>query len=49
MHPSTGERKPVLPDFLIRAQAAALGCKHLTNDRRRLAAFPEVQFLFPDI
>ena len=29
------------------AQAAVLGCKHLTNDRRRLAAFPEVEFVFP--
>jgi len=38
----------VLPDFLIRAQAAALDCKHLTNDRRRLAAFPDVEFIFPD-
>lgn len=41
-----GERKPVLPDFLIRGQAATLGCRHLTNDRRRLVAFPEVQFVF---
>lgn len=41
------DRKPVLPDFLIRGQAAALGCRHLTNDRRRLAAFPDVEFLFP--
>lgn len=41
------ERKPVLPDFLIRAQASALGCKHLTNDRRRLTAFPEGEFIFP--
>jgi predicted nucleic acid-binding protein len=46
-YPPKGERKPVLPDFLIRGQAAALGCRHLTNDRRRLAAFPEVLFLFP--
>lgn len=43
------ERKPVLPDFLIRAQAASLNCKHLTNDRRRLAAFPEVEFIFPTL
>ena len=43
------DRKPVLPDFLIRGQAAALGCKHLTNDRRRLAAFPEVEFVFPGV
>lgn len=46
-YPASKDRKPVLPDFLIRAQASALGCKHLTNDRRRLAAFPEVEFLFP--
>lgn len=45
--PARSEGKPVLPDFLIRAQAAALGCRHLTNDRRRLRAFPEVEFLFP--
>ena len=37
----------VLPDFFIRAQAAALGCRHLTNDRRRLAEWPDVDFLFP--
>ena len=44
-----GKREPipVLPDFLIRGQAAALGVPHLTNDRRRLRAFPEVDFLFP--
>jgi len=46
-YPGKSEDKPVLPDFLIRAQAAALGCRHLTNDRRRLRAFPEVEFLFP--
>ena len=46
-YPTVAESKPVLPDFLIRGQAAALGCKHLTNDRRRLAAFPEVEFVFP--
>ena len=46
-YPAAKDRKPVLPDFLIRAQAAALNCKHLTNDRRRLAAFPEVEYLFP--
>ena len=46
-HPGKNEEKPVLPDFLIRAQAAVLGCRHLTNDRRRLCAFPEVEFLFP--
>lgn len=47
-YPGAKERKPVLPDFLIRAQAAALQCKHLTNDRRRLAGFPDVEFVFPD-
>ena len=41
------EQKPVLPDFLIRAQAAVLGVPHLTNDRRRVRAFPDVDFLFP--
>ena len=46
-YPGKKEEKPVLPDFLIRAQAASLGCRHLTNDRRRLRAFPEVDFLFP--
>ena len=46
-YPAAKDRKPVLPDFLIRAQAAALNCRHLTNDRRRVAAFPEVEFLFP--
>src|SRR5579859_5458136 len=46
-YPEAKDRKPVLPDFLIRAQAAALNCKHLTNDRRRLAAFPEVEYVFP--
>jgi predicted nucleic acid-binding protein len=39
---------PVLPDFFIRAQAAVLGCRHLTNDRRRLANWPDVDFVFPD-
>ena len=42
------EPEPVLPDFLIRGHAAALGVRHLTNDRRRLRLFPEVDFLFPD-
>ena len=42
-----GEQRPVLPDFLIRAQAAVLGCRHLTNDRRRMRAFPDVEFVFP--
>lgn len=41
------DRKPVLPDFLIRAQASVLSCRHLTNDRRRLSAFPEVDYVFP--
>ena len=47
-YPAAKDRKPVLPDFLIRAQAVTLNCKHLTNDRRRLAAFPEVELIFPD-
>ena len=37
---------PVLPDFFIRAQAQARECMHLTNDHRRLAAFPQVEFVF---
>ena len=38
----------VLPDFFIRAQAAVLNLPHLTNDRRRLAAWPDVDFMFPE-
>ena len=38
----------VLPDFLIRGQAAALSLPHLTNDRQRLNAWPDVDFIFPD-
>ena len=38
---------PVLPDFFIRAQAAVLNIQHLTNDRRRLAVWPDVDFVFP--
>ncbi len=45
--PGRGEA-PVLPDFFIRAQAASLNLPHLTNDRRRLAEWPEVDFLFPE-
>ncbi len=37
---------PVLPDFLIRAQAATRNLPHLTNDRRRTSSFPDVNFLF---
>jgi hypothetical protein len=48
IYPSSKDRKPVLPDFLIRGEAAALGCKHLTNDRRRMSAFPELEFVFPE-
>jgi predicted nucleic acid-binding protein len=39
--------QPVLPDFFIRAQAAARGWPHLTNDRRRRSVFPDVEFIFP--
>lgn len=39
---------PVLPDFFIRAQAAVLNLPHLTNDRRRLKSFPDVDFKFVD-
>jgi predicted nucleic acid-binding protein len=45
-HPSIGEVK-ILPDYFIRAQAAILNLPHLTNDRRRLASWPDVDFLFP--
>ena len=38
--------EPVLPDFLIRAQAAMLNLPHLTNDRRRIKSFPDVEFEF---
>jgi predicted nucleic acid-binding protein len=38
----------VLPDFLIRAQAAVLNMRHLTNDRRRTAVWPDVDFIFPE-
>lgn len=38
--------KPVLPVFFIRAQAAARGIPHLTRDRRRTKAFPDVDFEF---
>ena len=41
------EDSPVLPDFLIRGQAAALDLRHLTNDRRRLSVWPDVDFIFP--
>ncbi len=46
--PGKGETDPVLPDFLIRAQASVLGCRHLTNDRRRRRVWPDVEWLFPD-
>ena len=45
--PAKGDN-PVLPDFLIRGQAAALSLPHLTNDRRRLAVWPDVDFIFPE-
>jgi hypothetical protein len=35
-----------LPDFFIRAQAAERSWRHLTNDRRRLAWWPDVEFMF---
>lgn len=37
---------PVLPDFFIRAQAAVMNLRHLTNDRRRVKSFPDVDFEF---
>lgn len=45
-HPAKGAAI-VLPDFFIRAQAATIGCRHLTNDRRRLMHWPDVDFVFP--
>jgi predicted nucleic acid-binding protein len=45
--PAKGEH-PVLPDFFIRGQAASLNLQHLTNDRRRLTAWPDVDFIFPE-
>jgi predicted nucleic acid-binding protein len=39
---------PVLPDFLIRSQAAVRSMPHLTRDRRRLKSFPDVDFEFVD-
>ena len=35
-----------LPDFFIRAQAVERGWRHLTNDRRRLGWWPDLEFLF---
>lgn len=37
---------PVLPDFLIRVQAAELNLRYLTNDRRRIRVFADVDFEF---
>ena len=37
---------PVLPDFLIRSQAATRNIAHLTRDRRRVKSFPDVDFEF---
>jgi predicted nucleic acid-binding protein len=37
---------PVLPDFFIRAQAAARNIPHLTCDHRRTKCFPDVDFEF---
>ena len=42
------EVKSVLPDFFIRAQAAVLNLPHLTNDRRRIKSFLDVDFEFVD-
>ena len=46
--PGRKEEKPVLPDFLIRGQAAVMNIRHLTNDRRRLNPWADVDFLFPE-
>ena len=40
------KEQPVLPDYFIRAQAAVRGWQHLTNDDRRLAPWPDVDFIF---
>lgn len=45
--PSKSDRQ-ALPDFFIRAQAAVLNLPHLTNDRRRLQLWPEVDFILPE-
>jgi predicted nucleic acid-binding protein len=47
-HPGKRKTKAVLPDFLIRGQAAVLNLRHLTNDRQNIAAFPDVEFIFPE-
>jgi predicted nucleic acid-binding protein len=44
----SADDRPVLPDFLIRGQAAVIGCRHLTNDRRRLKAWVDVDLVFPE-
>ena len=44
----TDKADPVLPDFFIRAQAAARNIPHLTRDRRRTKSFPDVDFEFVD-
>jgi len=46
--PGRKEETPVLPDFFIRGQAATLHIQHLTNDRRRLSPWTDVDFLFPE-
>jgi predicted nucleic acid-binding protein len=45
--PGRADDHPVLPDFLIRGQAAVLGWLHLTNDRRRTKVWPDVEFMYP--
>ena len=47
--PAKSEQEPVLPDFFIRAQAEQLGIRHLTNDKRRWKAFPNVEWLAVEI
>jgi predicted nucleic acid-binding protein len=47
-HRSSRTDITVLPDFFIRAQAAELNLRHLTNDRRRLVTWPDVDFIFPE-
>lgn len=47
-HRSVKGENSVLPDFFIRGQAAVLNLPHLTNDRRRLTNWPDVDFIFPE-
>jgi predicted nucleic acid-binding protein len=44
-----GERKAILPDFLIAGHASALDATLLTRDRQRFASyFPELKLIAPE-